>query len=194
MTGTISTARRSTMAVIVAILALLMATMTPTAQATVTALAIDSPTTPTNYGSPPADVDVTFTWSENHVFGDYRSIITIGDPASPVAQETFVYQPGDEIRSPISDGSTETYQFTHTVNVPAGTPDGAYDLTVKVEENWPPGSSTWGFSQTETLTGVVVIQGDPTTKDECKDGGWAEFGFRNQGQCIRFVETGQDSR
>jgi hypothetical protein len=32
------------------------------------------------------------------------------------------------------------------------------------------------------------------TKDMCKSGGWESFGFRNQGQCIRFVETGQDSR
>jgi hypothetical protein len=35
---------------------------------------------------------------------------------------------------------------------------------------------------------------DPVTKDECKNGGWMEFGFRNQGQCIRYVNTGQDSR
>ncbi len=32
------------------------------------------------------------------------------------------------------------------------------------------------------------------SKDQCKDGGWQALGFRNQGQCIRFVETGQDSR
>ena len=36
--------------------------------------------------------------------------------------------------------------------------------------------------------------GDPTTKDDCKRGGWEDHGFRNQGQCIRFVNTGQDSR
>ena len=32
------------------------------------------------------------------------------------------------------------------------------------------------------------------SKDDCKDGGWQDQGFRNQGQCIRFVETGKDSR
>ena len=36
--------------------------------------------------------------------------------------------------------------------------------------------------------------GSPTSKDECKNGGWEDFGFSNQGQCIRFVNTGQDSR
>jgi len=35
---------------------------------------------------------------------------------------------------------------------------------------------------------------DPVTKDDCKDGGWMAYGFRNQGQCIAFVETGHDSR
>lgn len=35
---------------------------------------------------------------------------------------------------------------------------------------------------------------DPITKDECKDSGWEAFGFSNQGQCVRFVETGKDSR
>lgn len=35
---------------------------------------------------------------------------------------------------------------------------------------------------------------DPSSAEECKKGGWEDFGFRNQGQCIRFVNTGQDSR
>jgi hypothetical protein len=35
---------------------------------------------------------------------------------------------------------------------------------------------------------------DPTTKEDCKDGEWVEYGFNNQGQCIRFVNTGDDSR
>ena len=34
----------------------------------------------------------------------------------------------------------------------------------------------------------------PTSKDDCKNGGWKTFGFKNQGQCIRFVNTGKDSR
>jgi hypothetical protein len=42
--------------------------------------------------------------------------------------------------------------------------------------------------------GSLSFQADPATKDECKNGGWVIFGFENQGQCIRFVETGKDSR
>lgn len=163
---------------------------------TVVDLNIESPTSPTDYGRGPADVPVRFNWTENHVLGDYRSIITIGPVGSPVAQGTFVYQPGDEIRNETglshSEGN-ETYTMTHTLTVPSGTPTGAYDLTVKVEENWPPDSSTWGFSQTRSKAGVVVIR-DPDSKADCKNGGWQKYGFRNQGQCIRFVNTGQDSR
>lgn len=35
---------------------------------------------------------------------------------------------------------------------------------------------------------------DVDSRDECKDGNWEAAGFENQGQCIRFVNTGQDSR
>jgi len=31
----------------------------------------------------------------------------------------------------------------------------------------------------------------PTSKDQCKNGGWQTYGvFRNQGDCISFVATG----
>ena len=30
--------------------------------------------------------------------------------------------------------------------------------------------------------------------EQCKNGGWEGLGFRNQGQCVRYVETGKDSR
>jgi hypothetical protein len=31
----------------------------------------------------------------------------------------------------------------------------------------------------------------PTSKDQCKDGGWRNFpGFKNQGDCVSFVATG----
>jgi hypothetical protein len=32
-----------------------------------------------------------------------------------------------------------------------------------------------------------------TSEDDCKKGGWRDLGFRNQGQCIRFVNTGADA-
>ena len=35
---------------------------------------------------------------------------------------------------------------------------------------------------------------DAQTKSDCKKGGYADYGFKNQGQCVRFVKTGKDSR
>jgi len=40
----------------------------------------------------------------------------------------------------------------------------------------------------------ITIDNDPDDKDACKKDGWEDYGFRNQGQCVRFVETGKDSR
>jgi hypothetical protein len=66
----------------------------------------------------------------------------------------------------------------------------------------------FAFSPTATTASVIDRTGvimklvspvppapvDPTTHDDCYKGGWSDFNFRNQGQCVRFVETGIDSR
>jgi hypothetical protein len=41
------------------------------------------------------------------------------------------------------------------------------------------------------VSGRIVItdaQPFPTARDQCKNGGWAQFGFKNQGQCVAFVQ------
>jgi hypothetical protein len=45
-----------------------------------------------------------------------------------------------------------------------------------------------GISPVAVATTPAVRQ--PVTKDDCKDGGWRRFGFRNQGQCIAAVNRG----
>ena len=46
------------------------------------------------------------------------------------------------------------------------------------------------FGETFSSQGVVPII--PTSKDQCKDGGWQQYPqFRNQGDCVSFVETGR---
>lgn len=52
------------------------------------------------------------------------------------------------------------------------------------------GERDWDFDWTTFDVGA----NDPTSKEDCKRGGWQQFGFRNQGQCVRFVNTGKDSR
>lgn len=38
------------------------------------------------------------------------------------------------------------------------------------------------------------VVGNPEEKISCKKGGWEALGFRNQGRCIQFFNTGKDSR
>ena len=62
-----------------------------------------------------------------------------------------------------------------------------------------PTATTAAFSAREGLIMKFVSPAppapvDPVSEDECKKGGWSNFQFRNQGQCIRFIETGFDSR
>lgn len=51
------------------------------------------------------------------------------------------------------------------------------------------GETTAGPGATQC---ILIV--DPTFKADCKNGQWDEYGFKNQGQCIRFVNTGKDSR
>jgi hypothetical protein len=54
--------------------------------------------------------------------------------------------------------------------------------------------STWGAPQWQINHRVHIEDPNPTTKDDCMNGGWEAYGFKNQGQCVRFIETGKDSR
>jgi hypothetical protein len=52
-----------------------------------------------------------------------------------------------------------------------------------------------GGSHSIDTTGMPMVQisylAVPTSKDQCKNGGWRNFpNFKNQGQCIAFVERG----
>lgn len=43
-------------------------------------------------------------------------------------------------------------------------------------------------------TTIYDFEPSPVEKGDCKKGGWEDYGFKNQGQCIRYVNTGKDSR
>lgn len=75
----------------------------------------------------------------------------------------------------------------------SGTPtlDGTYSLSVVVTSTDP----STGYVQASIARVLSLrVSTDPTSVAECKKGGWQQFGFRNQGQCIAFVNTGRDSR
>jgi hypothetical protein len=101
-----------------------------------------------------------------------------------------------------TDGDTS--QMTSATNHNPAITDGLYPFTCKNNS-----SSQMTFNANEYVEVRMVFGGetderfdwtrfdvlpDAQTKDDCKKGGWEDFGFRNQGQCIRFVNTGKDSR
>jgi hypothetical protein len=99
-------------------------------------------------------------------------------------------------------GNTATFGFTQDSN-PIFGPFGR----VTVVDNDPQGTDTIagettsipGDCSTPTTTlqqfvgsGDIVVHDAPalpTSKDQCRSGGWRNFpGFRNQGECVAFVE------
>jgi hypothetical protein len=87
-------------------------------------------------------------------------------------------------------------RFTVVDNSSTGSPD---TITVSPRDPFatpctPEPGIPGGGPQELTAGDIVVIDAQPfpTSKDQCKNGGWRTFGdtFKNQGQCVAFVERG----
>jgi hypothetical protein len=66
-----------------------------------------------------------------------------------------------------------------------------------MSEGVPPASTDCSAPVGGPVSGIALTDGRavvfdapplPTSKEQCKDGGWKQFGFKNQGQCIAFVQ------
>lgn len=88
------------------------------------------------------------------------------------------------------------YYWTVEVYNPADGED--FPLTPPALGAWPYVFSTGQISTREgfmaLLSELTGGPGRPTLKDECFRGGWKAFGFKNEGQCVKYVETGKDTR
>ena len=138
---------------------------------------------PSNGPGAPTDVWIT----ENLLEGNYWRIPQfidgafvgfggcnqIGDP-----YECFIFN-----RS-LDDEWLEDYQI---VGIEAGIGSGWNGTFVSYVDYININDTTFDFE-------LEAAAQEPETRMDCMNGGWEEFGFRNQGQCIRFVNTGQDSR
>jgi hypothetical protein len=101
-------------------------------------------------------------------------------------------------------------QFTVNFTLGAGgTWDGVWQFVVDGSEytlgseatpgvwvaNFFGGYGAGGGLSDNMVEGYVVGIGPPTTKDQCKNNGWQTFNlprtFKNQGDCIQFVNTGK---
>jgi virginiamycin B lyase len=75
-------------------------------------------------------------------------------------------------------------------DVPAGTAPSSCPSPagVALGPAFPPAPGATGPGV--VVTDVAPVSNAPTSKEQCKHGGWRRFGFRNQGQCIAFVNHG----
>lgn len=77
---------------------------------------------------------------------------------------------------------------------------GTYTFNVQAGDTY--GFRFFGTTFEATMMGTFTAgpvtfttgPGDPATKEDCKNGEWVTYEFSSQGQCVRFVETGTDSR
>lgn len=86
-----------------------------------------------------------------------------------------------------------------------GTPytaeDGKFSTSIDMS-SYSPGTYCFAINPDGQLSGapdfrkvsVFELGLSPDNKNQCKNEGWTEYGFKNQGQCIRYVNTGKDSR
>jgi hypothetical protein len=80
-----------------------------------------------------------------------------------------------------------------TVEVVDGQPDTftSSGAVVAPTDCLPLDPSFFRFPLTQGEITVVDATPLPTTKDQCKNGGWQSYGvFKNQGDCVSFVATG----
>lgn len=120
---------------------------------TVSSFSIDEPSEDVHLAGLPADFDSTFTTAASHVLGRYRAIIWLEGPERvDLAVRT--------IPLPITGWSPSgPVTQTESLTVPAGTPSGTYSLCIRAEENYPPGSESWGYSMTDCAQDVIHIGG-----------------------------------
>ena len=102
--------------------------------------------------------------------GDTAAITFVSDPS--IISQPPINAEGN-ITEMVTDGQPDTFVAVREVSTPTECPQ------------LPPDPS-----RVEALSNgdIAVVDAQvPTTKAQCKNGGWKQFGFKNQGRCVAFV-------
>jgi hypothetical protein len=78
--------------------------------------------------------------------------------------------------------------YTATITTPTGSGQDSGTSVLNVGGT----AGTGVVAYNETFTSLAVVPLKPQTKEDCKNGGYANYpGYSNQGQCIQYVNTGK---
>ena len=84
--------------------------------------------------------------------------------------------------------TTTTEEPTTTTEEPTTTTE-ATTTTTEATTTTTTEATTTTTTEATTTTTTEAPGNMPTSKDQCKKGGYENFGFRNQGQCVSFVAS-----
>jgi hypothetical protein len=123
----------------------------------------------------------------NDDFGGSRQPqLPAGHPLTPTAGGVYYLAIVSFANRPVGSGA-EIFGSPVLQYFPILPPDlGGGDLPVT---GWT-GSAYYAGGYRVALTGTRACL--PTTKEECKNGGWHDFGFEDEGECIAFVNHAHD--
>jgi hypothetical protein len=99
---------------------------------------------------------------------------------------------GQEVSFEVTNTSTALFSAGPAVAAdgtltytPAANANGSAGITVRLKDNG--GTTNGGKDTSATQTFTINVITAPTTKDQCKNGGWKGLGYPNQGTCISDV-------
>jgi hypothetical protein len=139
-----------------------------------------------------ANGTVSTTMDSGTVSGTFDETFTITSPAGTVTGTKSGALPADTSSCISSTFAADNAMLHYQATI--ATADGNFmdsgTSQALLEINTFGGQHEVIFGETFSSQGVVPIV--PTSKDQCKDGGWQQYPqFRNQGDCVSFVETGR---
>ncbi|HYF96900.1 MAG TPA: hypothetical protein VD947_02565 [Patescibacteria group bacterium] len=128
----------------------------------------------------------------------YEIVPSSLNPDPTTGFTTFTYDLSDP-------ASSVTQRSTSNINPcpisPSDLPDGAVlrAISINVGDSSANDTNLSGHLDNvvlNTASGTTTYDFEPEVqrKEDCKNGGYATYGFRNQGLCIQYMNTGKDSR
>jgi subtilisin-like proprotein convertase family protein len=122
--------------------------------------------------------------------------LTFDDAASRPAPDNTKLKSRIYLPSRGTTTATPPADCTAPARFPAPAPDSPYGTSLSVFNNTNPNGDwkLYVIDDSAVHTGSITSWSlhisttpVPTTKEQCQNGGWREFGFPNQGTCISFV-------